>query len=360
MRIGINAALLGAKQGYRQTGISRYIGELVDALEHVKVQEDELVLLGRRPEFIANAPAARIMWEQTMLPVSMELRRLDVFHGPVHVVPIPTRVPSVMTLHDLAFLRFPEQLPSSRRAFLAAATRVSAQKVDRVITVSQNTASDVIQWLKVPEEKVESIPLAPSSRVKRVSGRSLDVFRMKWNIDRPYVLAVGTLEPRKNLPTLLRAFAKIKGEVEHQLVLVGPEGWLTSELRQTLNELDLGDRVRLTGFVRDEELGGWYSAADLFAFPSFYEGFGLPSLEAMHCGTPVLASNSSCFPEVVGEAGVLISPRDTSLWAETMREILRDPAWRAELSRRGLACAAEFSWTRTAEATYRVYTKMAQ
>lgn len=358
VRIGINAALLGAKQGYRQTGVSRYIGELVDGLNDTKAPDDRVILLGRIPGLITDAPSARILWEQTGLPASMALHRLDVLHGPMHVVPILTRIPSVMTVHDLAFLRFPGQLPGNRRAFLVAATRMSTHKVDRIITVSHNTADDVIDWLKVPEGKVEAIPLAPSSRVKPVSGRSLDVFRMKWNIDCPYVLAVGTLEPRKNLPLLLRAFARIKDEVDHQLVLVGPEGWLTAELRQTLNELDLGDRVRLTGFVSDEELGGWYSAADLFAFPSLYEGFGLPSLEAMRCGAPVLASNSSCFPEVVGNAGVLISPTDESLWAETMRELLRDPDRRGELARQGLARAGEFSWRRTAEETHRVYTEI--
>jgi glycosyltransferase involved in cell wall biosynthesis len=360
VRIGINAALLGAKQGYRQTGVSRYIGELVDGLGVTKAPDDKIILLGRRPGFITDAPSARILWEQTGLPASMVLHRLDVLHGPMHVVPIVTRTPSVMTVHDVAFLRFPGQLSGNRRAFLVAATRVSAHKVDRIITVSQNTADDLIHWLKVPEEKVEAIPLAPSSRVKPVSGKSLDVFRMKWNIDRPYVLAVGTLEPRKNLPLLLRAFERIKDDVDHQLVLVGPEGWLTEELRQTLNELDLGDRVRLTGFVSDEELGGWYSAADLFAFPSLYEGFGLPSLEAMRCGAPVLASNSSCFPEVIGNAGVLITPTEESLWAETMRELLRDPDRRAELARRGLARAGEFSWKRTAEETYLVYSDVAQ
>jgi glycosyltransferase involved in cell wall biosynthesis len=355
MRIGINAALLGAKKGYRQTGISRYIGELVYGLEGIKHPDDKLMLLGRSPEFIVESPAARIAWEQLGLPMSIAAHRLDVFHGPMHVVPMLTQVPSVITVHDLAFLRFPEQLPQGRRSFLVAATRLSVRKAQHVITVSQNTANDLVEWLDVPREKVTAIPLAPSPRVRPVSDTSLDVFRMKWEIDRPYVIAVGTLEPRKNLPTLLRAFARIKDQVDHQLVLVGPEGWMTGELNRTLQELELGDRVRLTGFVSDEELGGWYSAADLFAFPSYYEGFGLPTVEAMRCGTPVLASNTSSFPEVVGDAAVLISPRDEDLWAETMRELLLNPERLADMSERGRARADGFSWTRTAEETYRVY-----
>ena len=359
MRIGINAALLG-QGGYRQTGISRYIGELIDGLGDVLAPEDRLVLLGRRPRAISRRPALRIPWEQTGLPLTMAARRLDVFHGPLSVLPLASRVPGVITVHDLAFLRYPDQLPARRRAWLIAATRVSARKARRVITISQRTADDLHRWLKLPEERVTVIPLAPSPRIRRVSGTSIDVFRMKAGIERPYVLAVGTLEPRKNIPTLLRAFAKIREDVPHELVLVGPEGWLTGELHRTIAELRLGDRLRMTGFVSDEELGGWYSGADLFASPSIYEGFGLPLVEAMRCGAPVLASDSSCYPEVVADAGVMITPTDVDGWAETMRALLRDPARRDDLRERGFARASEFSWVRTAAETYRVYREVAQ
>ena len=181
---------------------------------------------------------------------------------------------------------------------------------------------------------------------------------MKWDIERPYILAVGTLEPRKNLPTLLRAFAKIKDDIEHQLVLVGPEGWLTGELKNTLEELKLGDRVRLTGFVSDEELGGWYSGADLYVFPSHYEG--RPSrYRGYGCGAPVLASDNSAFPEVIGDAGVLIPASDVDLWAESIRDLLRDETRRLHLRDLGFARADAFSWDRTAQETYNVYKEVA-
>ena len=353
--MGINAALNSAREGFRQTGVSRYVGELIEGIERVQQPGDGLRLFGQHTGPVKDSPMARILWEQTFLPANIAAQRLNVFHTPIGAVPVLSLTPTVVTVHDLAFLKYPDQLPSSRRAWLIAATRMSARRASKIITVSQATADDLQAWLNLPDDLVQPIPLATSSKVERVEGKSLDVFRMKWHIDRPYVLAVGTLEPRKNLPTLLRAFAKIKNEIDHQLVWVGPEGWLTGDLKSTLAELELGDRVRLTGFVSDEELGGWYSGADLFAFPSYYEGFGLPGIEAMRCGAPVLCSDNSAFPEVVGDAGVLIPAENASVWADTMLELLGDETRRNDLRQRGLARASQFSWDRTAQETYDVY-----
>lgn len=360
MRIGINAALNSSRDGYRQTGISRYIGELVSGIEHVMDPADKLMLFGQKTGPIKDNPMARILWEQSGLPVNIATRRLNVFHTPIGAVPLLSLAPTVVTVHDLAFLKYPEQLPASRRSWLIAATRLSARRASKIITVSQATARDLQEWLDIPDDRIQAIPLATSGKVERVEGKSLDVFRMKWNIDRPYVLAVGTLEPRKNLPTLLRAFAKIKDDIDHQLVLVGPEGWLTGELKSTLEELNLGDRVRLTGFVSDEELGGWYSGADLFAFPSYYEGFGLPSIEAMRCGAPVLAADNSAFPEVIGQAGVMIPAVDVKAWSDSMLDLLTDEGKRETLRQRGFTRANLFSWDRTAQSTYDVYKEVSR
>lgn len=359
MRIGMNAALCSTRDGYRQTGISRYISELIDGLERVKSPGDDVLLFGQNTGPIKENPLARILWEQSLLPVNIAARRLDVFHTPIGAVPVLGVAPSVVTVHDLAFLKYPDQLPKSRRSWLIAATRISARRASKIITVSQATANDLMEWLDVPEDRIQAIPLATSPKVQRVEGTSLNMFRMKWNVEHPYILAVGTLEPRKNLPTLLRAFSRIKDQIEHDLVLVGPEGWLTGELKATLEELNLGDRVRLTGFVSDEELGGWYSGADLFAFPSYYEGFGLPTVEAMHCGTPVLCSNNSVFPEVVGDAGVLIPADDVTAWADSIKSLLEDESRRMELRERGFERAKLFSWDRTAQETYDVYKAVA-
>lgn len=355
MRVAINTALMGSGKGYRQTGIYRYISELISALRIIIPADDRLLTPGSGTPLIANHPMARILWEQTLLPASLLASRADLIHGPISVVPLLSTVPSVVTVHDLAFLKFANQVTAARRAWLIPATRLSARKARRIIAVSEFTRQDVLDWLQLPEDRVVAVPNAPSPRIRRVTGAALDAFRQRWQIDRPYVLAVGTLEPRKNLTTLLRAFAAIKDDLPHQLILVGPEGWLTGELKATLDELRLGDRIRLTGFVTDEELGGWYSAADLFAFPSHYEGFGLPVVEAQRCGAPVLSSNTSAFPGVVGEAGVMLPPTDQDAWAEMLRALLQDDARRNDLRARGLVNAERYSWEATARATLAIY-----
>ncbi|HEU0164234.1 MAG TPA: glycosyltransferase family 1 protein, partial [Thermomicrobiales bacterium] len=359
MRIGINAALTGAGEGYRQTGISRYIGELVSSLRPQLAVDDDLVLFGNDSRLISERPGARIAWEQTVLPAAAIAKGVDVLHGPLSVVPAIPGFRKVVTVHDLAFVRYPEQIARSRRAYLVAGTRLGARIADRIIAVSTKTADDLMAWLDVPADRIMVIPLAPSPKVSRLIGDALERFKVTMGLQRPYLLAVGTLEPRKNLPFLLDAFAAVKDTIPHDLVLVGPEGWLNGPFRERLERLKLGDRVRLTGFVSDEDLGAWYSGADLFAFPSIYEGFGLPTVEAMSCGAPVLTSSSSCFPEVVGDAGVMVAPDDRAGWSEAIVRILRDAVLRDDLRARGLARAAGFSWERTAAQTYDIYRTVA-
>jgi glycosyltransferase involved in cell wall biosynthesis len=354
MRIGVNTALVGPAGDFRRTGVSRYVSELLDALPDALGPEDALVRLGEGGRWTGGA-AGRIAWEQTGLPWRARAEHLDLVHSPVNIVPLAWSGPSVVTVHDLAFLRYPEHVTRRRRLWLTAAIRTSVRRADHVIAVSSSTADDLTAWAGTPTDRITVVPSAPSPRIRPVIGEDLESFRRHHAPRAPYVLAVGTLEPRKNLPTLLRAFGKIRGSVPHDLVVVGPEGWLTGELQRTITDLDLGGRLRMTGFVSDAELGGWYSGADLFAFPSFYEGFGLPAVEAMRCGAPVLASDSSCFPEVVGDAGVLIPPDDVRVWAETMADLLGDPARREHLTRLGHERAAGYSWARTARETCAAY-----
>jgi glycosyltransferase involved in cell wall biosynthesis len=360
MNAGINTSLRASGGDFRQTGVSRYVTELVRALEATAAPGDRLVELGGRLGPVGRRAAARIVWEQTLLAADIARHRLDVFHGPVNALPAAIRTPSVVTIHDLAFLRYPQTVPTPRRTWLVGAIRHSARAADRVIAVSRHTADDLVDWLGIDPGTIRVIPLAASPGIRRLTGAELRVFRLKYELERPHILAVGTLEPRKNLAMLLRAFAAIRDAVPHRLVLAGPEGWLTGELHATARELGLGDRLVMTGFANDEALGGWSSSADLVAFPSLYEGFGLPLLEAMACGAPVLASNASALPEVGGDAAMYVDPGDQAAWSAAMLDLLRDPAARTRLTGAGLARAAAFSWEATARATWDVYREVAR
>ena len=376
LRIGVNALLLSTRPGYRRAGVSRYIERLVRALPTALGAEDDLVAYGVRgtsapaPELErAWRPApswlpveqrmVRIPWEQAVLPLLTRRDRLDVFHAPVNVAPLLAPCPTVVTVHDLAFLREPGRLPARRRRYLTTMTRASVRRAARVLAVSEYTKNDLLEAFGVPPDRVVVTPLAVDETFSPPSLEALAVFRAKHGLAGPFVLYVGTLEPRKNVPGLLRAFAEIVTEVPHELVLVGAQGWMTEEIDRALSDVRLEGRVRVTGYADDAELPLWYGAADLFVYPPFYEGFGLPPLEAMACGTPVVASAVSSLPEVADDAALLVDPADREALADAMRRVLTDPALAAELRTRGRTRAARCSWARTAVATVVAYREAA-
>jgi glycosyltransferase involved in cell wall biosynthesis len=369
VRIGINALLLSAQPGYRRSGINRYLEQLLAALPAV-MGEDELVIYAggglsplspslargwRSAPLPFDVPALRVAWEHLALPAATRRDRLDLFHGPVNVLPRGLPCPAVVTIHDLAFLRWPEHLPRRRYHYLAHEVRSAARRAARVLTVSQSTKTDVVSMLGVAPQRIAVTPLGVDERFQPVPPDRIAQWRHERGCHRPFILAVGTLEPRKNLPTLLRAFSRLVAEVPHDLMLVGPEGWLTRELEATLARLQLGDRVRLTGYVADAELPLWYAAAAAFVFPSFYEGFGLPVLEAMACGAPVITSNVSALPEVAGDAALLVNPDDEAALAEAILRVVTDPGLAATFRERGLKRARHFTWQRTAIETVAAY-----
>lgn len=366
MRIGINGLLLTGQAGYRQTGVSRYIERLVAAMPEAMSDAALLVYAGRGialPSGVTGKfapipmerPAVRIAWERAALPLLARANRLDLFHGTVNTLPPRLSCPAVVTVHDLAFLRWPEQVPVSRHRYLSAAVPDAVRRAARVIAVSEATKRDLVELLGVAGEKIAVTPLGVEERFSPPAAEALGAFRERKGLDRPFILTVCTLEPRKNLPRLLEAFARLRSELPHQLVIVGPEGWRTGALRETLAGLRLDDRLRLTGFVPDDELPLWYAAADLFAFPSLYEGFGLPVLEAMACGTPVVTSKASSMPEVAGDAAVYVDPESVEAIAEGIRVIARDAALRDRAARAGADRSRGYTWQRTARLTAEVY-----
>jgi glycosyltransferase involved in cell wall biosynthesis len=285
------------------------------------------------------------------LPASLADAAIVHATNPAAVPPVREDQRLVVTIHDLAFQRFPELFPRDWRWLYRAGLRAAVKRADAILVPSQSTANDLMAARSVPASRVHVTPLAPSL-VATSQDPAGTLARL--GVAQPYVLSVGTLEPRKNLVRLLRAYRQVAPEVPHTLVLAGTPGWRIEELEAELARPGPGTIVR-TGSVSGEDLDVLYRGADVFAYPSLHEGFGLPVLEAMARGVPTLASNVSSLPQVAGDAALLVDPTDVSEIAEGLARLLTDPALADDLRQRGLQRAATFTWAATARATLGVY-----
>jgi glycosyltransferase involved in cell wall biosynthesis len=287
---------------------------------------------------------------------------VEVYHATEHLLPHLTRVPSVFTLHDIAYLRFPQYHLLQNRLFLAWMMPRFLAQADQIITVSESTRRDALQHYRLDPAKVAVIPEGVEPRfTPAVEANQLDAVRRAYNLPARFILFVSTIEPRKNLPTLLEAYVALRPKhPDVGLVIAGGKGWLYQSFFDRLSALGLQDVVKLTGFIADEQLPALLNAAEVFAFPSYFEGFGLPPLEAMACGVPVVCSNASSLPEVVGDAGLLVPPDDPRAWVEALDQVLCDPGLRAELRGRGLARARQFTWEAAARQTLAVYERVTE
>ncbi len=371
MRIGIEAYLWGEAGSYRQSGVSTYIRHLVRGLADIPLPEETLVYLPS-PEPLADLPAGlharvspfplrrpvlRIGWENSALPLLLLKDRVRLLHSTMNVAPWWVPCPFVVTVHDLAYLRYPRVHPRGRRAYLTLMTRWTARRVRAVIAVSAYTAQEVERLLGLPSERIVVIYEGVDADYQPRPRIEVESFRREHGLPEHYILYVGNLEPRKNLPRLIEAYARVRAPGV-SLVLLGPRGWEYDEIFRRVEALNLSGRVIFPGFVPREELPLWYNGAMIMVYPSLYEGFGLPPLEAMACGTPVLVSSSSSLPEVVGTAGLQVAPDDTDALAAEMQHLLDDPALRSELSQRGMERARLFSWARMAQETADLYRRL--
>jgi glycosyltransferase involved in cell wall biosynthesis len=369
MKVGIGALATSKYAGVRQSGVHRYAIKLIEHLPCALPDDQLIVYAGNTPidqqigavtvrkaRVPIEHPAARIAWEHLVLPLQVRQDRIDLYHGLAFASPMGIGVPSIVTIHDLAFLQWPEQVPGRRSQYLSRIVRGSVKRAQRVIAVSGHTKRDIVELLGVPDDRIDVTPLGVDATMQRPGADAIEAFNQEQGLENPFVLAVGNLEPRKNLATLVQAFASVAGRIPHDLVLVGAEGWRTEALHQALGNPSLRGRVRLQGFVPPDELPLWYSACDIFTIPSLYEGFGLPLLEAMACGAPAIASNRSSLPEVAGDAALLVDPDVESISA-AIEHLATDHELRSLLSDKATARAAHFTWRRTAELTAECYRK---
>lgn len=365
MRIGFDGTpLLG-----QRSGVGYYTGNLLSALMELQ-PEWEYLLYSNRPlngiePPLPHAqqvdqlyfPPSRWLWMQTILPGTIHNSRPNLCHFTNALAPIWQPAPFVLTIHDASLFVYGHYHPRARHLTMRLTLPLIARRADAIITVSEHSRQDLIRVLGLKPEKIHVIYEAAGPMFRPVTDPSrLQVLRRKYKLPPCFVLYVGTLEPRKNLLRLLRALKQIRDEgLPHELVLAGAMGWMMETFNQEVRALGLEDAVHYLGYIPSEDLPGLFSLATVFAFPSLYEGFGLPPLEAMACDTPVLTSNRSSLAEICGDAAYLVDPQDEGAIAAGLGDLLRDEELRRSLRRKGLKRVADFSWQRAARETSAVY-----
>lgn len=374
MRIGVDytAAI------NQSAGIGRFVRCLFEAVTRID-QQNEYVLLHAAPEpgrpvQVPSGPNVsrrelrfreRVMnalWHRLNVPLPVDLLTgpIDIFHAPDFVLPPVRHAKTILTIHDLAFLLHPECADQRLRAYLEQVVPRSVARADYIIADSENTRNDVICLLDADPDRVFVIPGGVEPRFRPASSESVADVRQAYGLDGPYILAVGVIEPRKNFPRLIEAYTRFrrKAGFRHQLVIAGGRGWLSDETFREAERSAYSGDIRFTGFVPEERLPALYTGADVFAYPSLYEGFGLPVLEAMACGTPVICANTSSLPEFAGDAAVLIPPDDPGAIANALETVCGEDGLRHQLHERGYARAREYRWERSAEMLLELYRRL--
>ena len=377
MHIGINAQLLSFSQNYRNGGISRYIRYLLtelarnpgehdytifvngpDTVTHLGVQHPQMTFVAA--DWPEAKPAARVVWEQWTLPALIRQRGIQVLHSPANVLPefLPHRCASVVTLHDLAFLRMPEVLTRSKRVYHRTFTTRSLRRASRIIAVSESTRRDVNELLEISPQHIATVyPCIDERFTQPVGEMEVQAFRQRQGLADGFLLYMGTLEPRKNIPTLLDAYARLRQMTgtRAKLVLAGGKGWLYDAIFARVQQLGLEAEVIFPGYVSDADQPLWYHAAAAFVYPSLYEGFGIPVAEALACGTPVVTSTISSLPEAGAGIALTVDPHDSEALAAALHTALSDTALREKCRVFAPTVAERFSASAMVRQTIAVY-----
>ncbi len=360
MRIGVNTSQIFNIN----TGVGVYTRNLYKNLL-ASTGEDEIISLSTdsdgkegRPPFL-NSRIPRIAWEHLLLPKRLSKLCLDLFHNPDHILPIlNTGCPSIITVHDISFIIHPGLFHPSRQIYKEILLKRSVPRVDKIIADSQNTKRDLIERLHLSPDKIEVVYPGVEDNFRIIEDRDLlDSVKRRYNLPERFILFVGTLDRRKNLVRLMEAFSRCA--IDSKLVLVGEKSWKYCPLFKRASDLSIEERVIFAGRVPCQDVPAIYNLAEIFVYPSLYEGFGFPPLEAMACGTPVITSNISSLPEIVGQAAITIDPYNVEELREKMTELFNNEGLRRKMRFRGLERSRLFSWQETALRTLKVYRGLA-
>ena len=369
MNVGILSWMLDRKR----TGVNNYLYNLIrNMIKNGKGNEISLIHYQRSSDTIYSQVKNDIiipdipfkLTSALGIPRAVKNADIDLLHIPVHwynqITPffLNRNIKKVITIHDLTPILFPEMHTRDTNITWERSLKLIKNRTDIIISDSISTKNDCIKLLNIPEKRIRVIPLAADERYRPIKKKELIIQEIKnrYNIQYPFILFVGTLEKRKNVPTLIKAFYKLKkSQIEHKLVIVGGKGWKYNQIFDLIEELKLQKDVIFTDYVSDEDLVKLYNTADIFVYPSLYEGFGLPPLEAMACGCPVITSNTSSLPEVVGDAGIMINPMDIDSLTTSMLKILTNPELKEEMGKKSLERAKMFSWKEAARETWKLY-----
>ena len=365
MKVGITAEALNIGG----TGIRTYTYNLIKNLNEVNkchislVESKNDIIFPHLNKIIIPNPLNKIsklyLWHP-YLSIKLNSRNynLDIIHslnqGPAFFK--LKRQKYIITVHDILPIVFPEVRPFDVYLVYKFLLPKTLKNADKIITDSNSTKKDLIHYFNVPEEKIKVILLAADEKFQPLNDEETKEVKQKYHLNFPFILYLGGLAAHKNISTLIKAFYTLKKKkFQHKLVITGKKRWKYNEIFETIDKLNLQKDVIFTGCVLDEDLPALYNAADLFVYPSLYEGFGLPPLEAMVCGTPVITSNTSSLPEVVGDAGIMVDPFDVDGLAKAMYEVLTDDGLRDDMIKKGLERAKMFSWEKCARETLGIY-----
>jgi len=358
MKIAVDARPLCIGQA---SGIPIYLRNLLTAISQ-RDRKNRYYLYAHRPFQWQGEPGFQYrirtgtniygtVWMQTVVPLWLRQDKIDVFWGTQHILPLlaSQRIRMVLTVHDLIYLRLPETMEIKNLWINRAFIKPSIHRAQLVVADSKNTAIDVVELMNIAPERIQVTYLGIESNfVPENKSAAKAKIKEILKTDGPFFLTVGTMEPRKNLSRVLAAFFRFAKKWPHSLYIVGPPGWKMEQMQKRFGIPDIQNRLKFLGYMPRELMPSLYSAADAFLFPSLYEGFGLPPLEAMACGTPVVSSNSSCLPEVLGGCAVFVDPLDIKAIETAMERLITEKPLREHLIRDGLVHASRFRWSETA------------